>query len=134
MDSVTWSSKYKTGIDVIDEQHRELFGHIDRLTLALYEGEGKSGLKELLEFLAGYVTEHFRVEEEMMSEHGYPEYDRHLEDHREFIMNFREIQKEYGNRGPDTYLAIRVEKQVKDWWKTHVLETDMLYAPYMKKS
>lgn len=132
METVTWSARYETGIDIIDEQHRELFRRIDMLTLSLYEGEGKIELKNLLEYLETYVTEHFKTEKVLLSQRGYPDLEKHLEQHREFISSFAEIRREYAERGPDSYLAIRVEKQVKGWWQTHVLETDMRYVPYVR--
>ncbi len=134
MDTVTWSARYETGIDIIDEQHRELFRRIDVLTLSLYEGEGKTGLKDLLEYLGTYVIEHFKTEEELMSLHGYPDLDRHTKEHKSFMTRFAEIRREYDDKGPDSYLAIRVGREIEAWWKTHVLETDMRYIPYLRQT
>jgi hemerythrin len=67
-----WDKRLETGIDEIDDQHRELFNRIDKLELAMYSGKGAAELKQLVEFLLSYVDEHFGSEERVMLDAGYP--------------------------------------------------------------
>ncbi|MBN2322386.1 MAG: hemerythrin family protein [Spirochaetes bacterium] len=134
MDSVSWTSRYETGIDAIDRQHRELFKRIDRLTLSIYDGEGKRGLGGMLEYLGTYVIEHFGTEEELLSRHGYPDLEAHKKEHIAFMTRFMEIKRECDDKGPDSYLAIRVGREIEEWWKTHVLDTDMRYVPCLRQA
>ena len=113
-------------------QHKELFRRIDNLALAVYDGEGKPALKTLLEFLDSYVTEHFQTEEGYMKKNNYPVFEKHLEKHHTFRKLLSDVEQEFNNRGGDTYLAIRVEKEIRKWWENHILQTDMEYVPYMK--
>lgn len=57
-----WTSSLETGIEAIDEQHKELFKRIDQLELALYNGRAASELVKLMEYLGLYITEHFELE------------------------------------------------------------------------
>ena len=133
MEPFQWTKNFDTGVFDIDNQHRELFRRIDRLTLALYEGEGKAELKNLLSYLDSYVHEHFKIEESLMRENNFPQYKQHLEKHRGFKELFSDIQQDFKDRGGDAYLAIRFEKEIRTWWENHVLKTDMEYVPYIKK-
>lgn len=132
MERFQWTDQYNTGILTIDMQHKELFRRIDNLALAVYDGEGKPALKTLLEFLDSYVTEHFQTEEGYMKKNNYPVFEKHLEKHHTFRKLLSDVEQEFNNRGGDTYLAIRVEKEIRKWWENHILQTDMEYVPYMK--
>ena len=132
MERFQWTDQYNTGILTIDMQHRELFRRIDNLTLALYDGEGKPALKTLLGFLDSYIIEHFRTEEEYMKKNSYPGFEKHLEKHHTFRKLLADVEQEFNDKGGDTYLAIRFEKEIRKWWENHILQTDMQYVPYMK--
>ena len=133
MKPFNWEDNFNTGISIIDTQHQELFRRIDHLTLALYDGEGKVELKDLLSYLDSYVNEHFETEESLMKKNRFPQYDKHLEKHRGFKELFSDIKQDFKDRGGDAYLAIRFEKEIRTWWENHVLKTDMEYVPYIKK-
>ena len=132
MEVFQWSEQYETGISIIDLQHKELFRRIDNLTLAIYDGEGKSALKTLLEYLDSYVTEHFKTEERIMEKNRYPGIDKHIEKHHAFREILSGIEQEFKDKGGDTYLAIRFEKEIRKWWENHILKTDREYIPYLK--
>ena len=128
-----WTTKFETGISVIDTQHQELFRRIDHLTLALYDGEGKVELKDLLSYLDTYVNEHFKTEESLLQQNNFPQYDKHLDKHRSFRELFSSVKQDFQSKGGDSYLAIRFEKEVRQWWELHILKADMEYVPYIKK-
>ena len=127
----TWTSDYETGIDVIDAQHRDLFKKFDNFCLAIYGGEGKTRLGELISFLDIYIQDHFEVEEALMSINNYPEYYKHIELHRKFSAIYNRFKKEFEKRGGDTYMALQLEREIRGWWKNHILSADMMYVPYI---
>jgi hemerythrin len=131
MEKLPWSEEYETGIKIIDKQHRALFRSLDGFTLAIYDGEGKEKLKQLMWFLDDYVNEHFDTEEKLMLSNNYPEYDVHVRAHEQFATLFKNIKKDFQDRGGDTYLAIRLEKEIRVWWENHILVMDKKYVPYI---
>jgi hemerythrin len=133
MASFQWTEQYETGVPIIDRQHRELFKRIDHLMLALYDGEGIEGLKEIIEFLESYTIEHFHTEEELMVKNKFPDFAKHQEKHQGFRELFNDVKREFDEKGGDSYLAIRLEKEVRNWWENHILQTDMQYVPYIKE-
>jgi hemerythrin len=133
MENFEWGKAFETGIEIIDKQHRELFKRVDNLALAIYEGKGKSELKKVAEYLETYVNDHFAVEERLMYINDYPQYAKHLKKHQNFTIFLNSIVEEIDARGADSYLAIKVEKEMRGWWQTHVLQLDMEYVPFIKK-
>jgi len=128
-----WDKRLETGIDEIDDQHRELFNRIDKLELAMYSGKGAAELKQLVEFLLSYVDEHLSSEERVMLDAGYPGFAKHAHQHNEFRKFFDELISSCRDRGADSYLAIDVDKKLRAWWENHILKMDMDYIPYVKK-
>lgn len=123
----------KTGIPLIDSQHHELFRQIDKLTLSIYKGDAKRTIKEMLNFLDQYTVEHFETEEDLMYKNFFPGLEKHIQDHRSFAKLFGDIRKDFEKKGADSYMAIRIEKELRRWWENHILKTDMLYVPYLKE-
>jgi hemerythrin len=126
-----WTTEFETGIESVDRQHREMFSRIDQLSVALYQGQGRTELEMLVIFLEDYVHEHFNEEERLMLDHNYPGYIDHRKIHANFMVMFEKIKREITTKGSDRYLALRVEKEVRGWWIDHVMNMDKEYIPYI---
>ena len=129
-----WDNGLETGIEKIDEQHKELFRRIDQLELAIYKGAAKSELKQLVEYLDSYIIEHFKTEEKLLLNSDYPAFPQHVAQHNLFRTLCNNILNEYKQKGGDNYLAIDVDKQMRKWWENHIMKMDLAYVPYIKKS
>jgi len=81
---IQWESKYETGVEEIDNQHKKLVGMINELYSAIKSGEGKKVLDKILQELASYVDIHFGTEEKYMEEFNYPGYLSHKREHDNF--------------------------------------------------
>lgn len=133
MAAFKWTDKLNTGIKLIDGQHRELFRRIDELALALYEGQTRHQLTELIDFLHIYVKQHFNAEEEIMKSNSFPGLSEHRKNHESFTDIYNRIINDYMKSGSGPYIALRVEKEMRDWWENHIMKMDMEYVPYVKK-
>src|SRR6185369_9913316 len=56
--SMEWNNNLATGIADIDNQHREIFSRVAKLTDACSDGRGKEEVLRLLLFLQDYIKEH----------------------------------------------------------------------------
>ena len=133
MEKWRWDPRLETGIKEIDEQHRELLRRFDRLELAVYNGIAKGELEKIIEYLHSYIIEHLEAEEKVLRNCSYPDLDRHIKQHDEFRALCTGLLIRYKEKGPDNYLALEVEKQVRKWWEDHILKMDMAYVPFIKK-
>ncbi len=128
-----WNDSYITGIRDIDLQHKELFQRIDNFILAMYRNQTKEEVTSLVTFLSIYIDEHFDTEEKIMKEFYYPHINAHQHEHNDFRYTFAKLKEDFARTAAsDIYLAIRVEKEVKNWWEKHVSGTDMKYVPYLQ--
>ncbi len=122
-----------TGIDSIDRQHMELFARMQQLYDSYVEGKNVQTVIETMQYLKVYVDEHFATEEEYMKKHNYPNAQRHIVAHRNFINDFSELEKELNENGYSNDFNLDFSVKVIDWMKNHVMMEDTLLAESIKK-
>ena len=126
---MTWDDNFIIGIKEIDDQHKILVGMINNLHDAMRDGKGKLILGEIIEGLSKYTKTHFLNEETLFDKYNYPETDAHRKEHNNFINQIAEFQQGFAEG--KLSLSIQVMNFLKDWLKSHILDTDKKYAPFL---
>ncbi len=123
---VRWSSRYSVGIPAVDTQHKEIFKLVDEFSRAVKNNE-ELDMTFLIARLEVYSLYHFTSEEHLMRKYGYPEIDEHLREHKKFR---RKILAVKGSAvTPETLKDLLAF--LENWLKTHIIEMDHKYAPYL---
>lgn len=122
-----------TGVDDIDGQHRELFARINALLEASRSRRSREEVVRLLEFLGGYVVDHFAVEDRLMLESGYPQLESHRAEHRQFMRELEVLRHELKSEGPSGLFVIRVGNRVTEWLRSHIYRTDRLLGEWLRR-
>ena len=78
---------------LIDSQHEELIGRINKLLDSCEADEGKISAIKMLDYLAKYTDTHFGDEEALQKEVCYPDYDKHHAKHEEFKQTIQELNE-----------------------------------------
>lgn len=130
--AVEWSDDLLTGIDEIDDQHRELFQKINKLLEACRRHEGKLEVGQTLRFLEEYAQEHFYLEETSMKEYDYPGLTEHALRHREFINNFVKLHSEFHKHGPSLSVVIEANQMMAQWLCDHIRTVDQEMAGFLR--
>jgi len=132
-----WKDKYELGVPVVDEQHRELFRRVDAfmhtLRSPLSWEEKVENVNETLEFMKGYVVEHFRDEEAYQQSIGYPGYPAHKKLHADMMRYVAEVAAEYERRGFDEQLMQQFGGKLLAWLINHVMAEDQKISAYAKE-
>jgi len=134
---VKWTEDLSTGIEKIDEQHKELFEKINDLVAAVRQSVCKYKISDVIRFLEDYVFFHFGEEEKYMQQFGYHGYQSHKAQHKKFIENFNELKKELpkleGGKKPGSYdLSVWTNQVVVDWILDHIAKTDKQLGEFLK--
>lgn len=132
MAGLKWDTRLETGIDEIDSQHRELFKRIDSLELSMFGGKPKVEMVMMIEYLESYVEEHFSAEESLMLRCGYPGIEKHRQEHDQFRRKYEKLKKEYKAKGADSYMAMYVKKELRNWWENHIMKSDKAFVPCVR--
>lgn len=128
---ITWNETFSVGIERFDRDHRKLIEIINSLHDAMKDGKGKDILGKILDELIAYTRTHFETEEQMMKQHGYPDYEFHKKAHDRLVMDVAKIVKNY--HGGTAPLPSHVMQFLVDWLTMHINGLDKKYGPCLKE-
>lgn len=128
---IEWTEELSTGIDEIDNQHKELFKRINSLLDACRQGRGKDEVGRVMRFMEDYVKMHFSTEEKLMAELNYPAYAGHKGQHLEFMNNFNALKRRFNAEGPRVHIVIDMNRMLVDWLLEHIKKLDKSLARFM---
>jgi hemerythrin len=107
-----WTPDLLTGVEAIDQQHREVFRIMDDLMQAMRYEYSSYEVNRTVRFLADYVIEHFHAEEKLMREHNYPKLQLHNRIHNGFMAKLLDLHNEIIHEGGSKARALKVQRLI----------------------
>ncbi len=132
MPSIQWDLTMSTGVDAIDNQHKQLITWLNDLLAAMSQGRGRSEIQAVLAKLGGYAVTHFGYEEDCMTKYKCPVAAQNAAAHQDFIATFNSLGEEYERNGASAHLVVRVESELMRWLVNHIKRTDTQLLPCVK--
>ncbi len=114
----------------MDQQHLEIVRLINTLATTSEISVRSELISETLTNLTNYANEHFREEERLLEEHGYPELAAQKADHRAYRMKVVAFCQETMD-GEENVPAGLLDF-LRDWWVDHILHSDMEYRGFLE--
>ncbi|KAF0221420.1 MAG: hypothetical protein FD174_558 [Geobacteraceae bacterium] len=130
---IEWYDDLAVGVDTIDNQHKELFQRFDALLQACNSGRGREEITRLFMFLNDYVVIHFREEEKLQRDCGYPEFHAHRREHAVFIGKLSELEKELVSEGASLPVIVKTNNVMIDWLINHISKTDKKIGEFLRR-
>ncbi len=121
---VQWNASMATGINEVDNQHKELFAQVNYLSEAMRQGQGRDKVEEMLDYLTDYALRHFTTEERYMDQTGCPAAAENKRQHAEFIGKFQELRRKVTESGASTPVVLEMSQFLGNWLVEHVTRTD----------
>lgn len=125
-----WKDEYSVGIEAIDNDHRKLLNLINQFQTAVLYRTGQEFEEAALDELVEYTRTHFKREEDLMQEYGYPDFEPHQAEHRKFIGEVEAMIEKYQREGNRASLQQAVVF-LRDWLINHIMGTDQAYSGYL---
>ncbi|WP_346897313.1 hemerythrin family protein [Clostridium sp. UBA7503] len=122
--------EFKTGIEIIDNEHKMLFEIANKVYELLNNEfiiDKYDRIVNLIEELKGYAALHFRDEEAYMESINYKKMFTQKIDHDNFIKKLDEIDLNKIDENQHKYILDLLEF-VNQWLVSHILEKDKLIA------
>ncbi|MDD5034378.1 MAG: bacteriohemerythrin [Methylococcaceae bacterium] len=122
---LVWSEKFKTQIEGVDLQHKQLFDLLNQLADSFRRGNvGEKIVEDALTQLVDYSNKHFLDEELFMVHHNLD--PRHIAlqrmEHQSFIYDVRRIAE---LSSTDEDIREKLVRFITFWLIYHIMETDM---------
>ena len=115
---VEWREGFRTGIEEIDAEHRQLFAMVRRLDA--------SNVKQMMNDVVDYVVTHFTHEEALMERSGYPGLQRHVEMHETLATRVSEFL--VGGAGWSEQRVQELRTFLNKWLVGHILTHDLHFG------
>jgi len=132
MPTIAWDPSMTTGLEDIDNQHKQLIQWLNDLLDAMSMGRGRAEIAGVLEKLGGYTVMHFGHEEDCMTKYKCPVAAKNAAAHKDFIATFSALQADFEKNGPTAGLVVRVESELMRWLTAHIKGTDAQLAPCVR--
>lgn len=123
-----FKEEFKTGIDIIDGQHKRLFEIADE-TYKLLKNEFITDkydkIVHLIEELKEYTSFHFKTEEDYMESINYKRMFTQKIEHQAFIKKLDEIDLNKIDENQEEYI-LELLNFLNDWLVNHICTNDKL--------
>lgn len=138
---IEWTRDMHVGVEVLDEQHKDLVVLIDAayrtvmgeaaevgMLSGLDSDENTYTAEGLIRDMKAYALSHFSLEVEYMRRLEYPRAEEHAQMHNEFLHRLAVLER------PGTGLDKRVDVFLflSDWLRTHILREDNDFGDYIR--
>lgn len=95
MSLLEWKPEYSVGIASMDDEHREMIGMINGVYRQMAESSEADEIESCLEEIFTTISAHFALEERIMREAVYEEFEPHKEDHEDLLDEIRDLTEDF---------------------------------------
>ena len=117
MSLLEWRPTFSVGVDAVDYEHQLLIGLINELYDDFVASRSSERLRSFLGELYARIAAHFALEEKIMREVGYDEYEDHKKDHEALLDELTDIMEDVGDGV--TGFEDRLGSQLDGWFSEH---------------
>jgi hemerythrin-like metal-binding protein len=117
MNFLQWKPEYTVGVQSMDDEHREMIDLINATYEKLTSDAAADQVEEYLGEILSTISMHFALEERIMQNAGYGEFQAHKDDHEVLLDRLRDLMDDYYDDPASG--AKRLEQSLSDWFATH---------------
>jgi len=123
MPRVEWRDDFATGVASIDHEHREMVGLLNQIFEKLEAETDRDAVADFLGEVHARIAAHFALEEQIMRQNKYDQYEDHKTDHERLLDDIRDIMDAHED---DTYAERKhaFAARLQDWFVEHFKTRD----------
>jgi len=125
---VEWRDEYKLGIEEVDLEHQELVELINQSYNEAIEKGSAMAVMDSLGEIFSKISAHFALEEKVMRELNYDQYEEHKEDHERLLDSIRDLMEDVSGLDEEEF-----GKQLKDWFVSHFSTKDARMHKFLQR-
>lgn len=117
MTLLQWKPEYSVGIDSMDDEHQEMMRLINDIHAELESGADADQVNQCLGDIFNTISMHFALEEKLMKDNAYDEFQAHKDDHENLLDELRDLMDDYYDNS--TIGTSALEKSLSKWFSAH---------------
>ena len=95
MKLVEWRDEFKIGIEEVDFEHQEMIDLINEIYIEAKKENSDIAVMDCLGEIYAKISAHFALEEKVMRDLEYDQYEDHKDDHERLLDSIRNIMDDY---------------------------------------
>jgi hemerythrin-like metal-binding protein len=127
---IHWNPNLSVGIDFMDADHQQLITLLTELRDVVGTGQMQTPAIEKLDELIEFSQQHFRLEERLMRENNYREFEQHKALHETLLQEIAELRQRLVSGKTDS--GPEIMDFLKDWLIRHILESDKHFGGFLE--
>lgn len=120
---VEWDESLSIGIGIIDDQHRKLIERVNAFSEATERMDSRE-IENTINYLTGYVIQHFGAEELIMIRNRRSAFKEHRDEHSWFVKQVYDVNCTLAARPMTHSEAIALRDMLVEWIFRHIRVTD----------
>jgi hemerythrin len=117
-----WKPEYSVGNPAIDHEHEQMIRQINLLYEKLGDPLDTEAVETVLGEIHANISSHFALEERLMREISYIEYEDHKDDHEDLLDQIHELMDSF-NSEPESGRKL-LKTRMSDWFGRHFSSFD----------
>ena len=126
-----WKDSFNIGIEEIDRQHRKFLEMLNEYYEVVSRSKTATLDHKLVNKLKAYASLHFDFEVNLLKNTGYIDTEEQLKQHNYFESRISELESSLVQGNAESLNAVFTF--LRDWFLSHVLESDRKFVPYVTK-
>ena len=122
MSLLEWKSEFSVGVESMDFEHQNMIAMINEIYDEMKERRDADSVEQFLGDIHAAISAHFALEERMMREAGYAEFEAHKEDHEELLDQIRDMMDAF-RLNPDNGFDL-LRSDLAAWFEAHFASFD----------
>lgn len=125
MEKIRWSDAFSVGVDELDNQHKKIIEIVNRLIDDISLGVSAELIADTLTEMVAVVVGHFKREEYLLEQAGYPDLDAEKDAHKSYHSTTTELYKDL--MSSNNVALEDMVQYIRNWWMDHILNEDRKY-------
>jgi len=125
---LVWNEAFATGLETLDQQHKVLIDHINRLGEMLSHSHPTPAEMQfahsIVQFLDSYADTHFKFEENCMERYRCPSHAQNLDAHAQFMKFLDDFKHRFQNHDNRMEAFRELHQTMSTWITGHILRID----------
>jgi hemerythrin-like metal-binding protein len=122
MAQIEWRPEFSVGNTAVDQEHESLITQINQIYAQLCEPLDTQAIESMLGDIQADISTHFALEELLMQEAGFAEYEDHRHDHERLLDQIHDLIFHF-EEDPESGRELLIKK-LSDWFSQHFRSFD----------
>jgi hemerythrin len=119
---LSWKPEFTVGVESVDFEHQEMIRLINEIYDEMKSRKDADSIEQFMGDVHFAISAHFALEERLMRDAQYPEYEAHKADHEELLDQLRNLM-DHQVKDPDQGIKV-LKERLSDWFESHFATFD----------